>query len=127
MKVLLDTHTFLWAIAEDGKLSRRAQQIYTGPNDLWLSVASVWEILIKVRAGQLPLPKPSGPYLLKELAKNRIEVLPIALDHVLGAESLPLHHRDPFDRMLIAQSIEEGWPIVTADPLLERYPVNVIW
>jgi PIN domain nuclease of toxin-antitoxin system len=91
MKVLLDTHTFLWAIAEDGKLSRRAQQIYTGPNDLWLSVASVWEILIKVRAGQLPLPKPSGPHLLKELAKNRIEVLPIALDHVLGAESLPLH------------------------------------
>jgi PIN domain nuclease of toxin-antitoxin system len=127
MKALLDTHTFLWAIADQEKLSRRAQQIYTGPNDLWLSVASVWEILIKARVGKLPLPKPAGPYLLKELAKNRIEVLPIALDHVLRTESLPLHHRDPFDRLLIAQSIEEGWPIVTADPFFARYPIDVIW
>ncbi len=127
MKVLLDTHAFLWAIAEEGKLSRRAQQIYTGPHDLWLSVASVWEILIKVRSGKLALPEPAGPYLVKKLAKDRIEVLPITLDHVLGVESLPLHHRDPFDRLLIAQSIEEGWPIVTADPLFERYPVDVIW
>jgi PIN domain nuclease of toxin-antitoxin system len=127
MKVLLDTHTFLWAITEEGKLSRRAQQIYTGPNDLWLSVGSVWEILIKVQAGKLPLPEPSGPYLVKKLAQNRIEVLPVALDHVLRTESLPLHHRDPFDRLLIAQSIEEGWPIVTADPVFERYPVDVIW
>jgi PIN domain nuclease of toxin-antitoxin system len=127
MKALLDTHTFLWAIAEEGKLSRRAQQIYTGPSDLWLSVASVWEILIKARAGKLLLPVPSGPYLVKELAKNRIEILPITLDHVLRTESLPLHHRDPFDRLLIAQSVEEGWPIVTADPVFERYPVQVIW
>ncbi len=127
MKAILDTHTFLWAIAEEGKLSRRAQQIYTGPNDLWLSVASVWEILIKVQAGRLPLPEPSGPYLVKELAKNRIEVLPITLDHVLRTEALPLHHRDPFDRLLIAQSIEEGWPIITTDPWFARYPVDVIW
>ena len=127
MKALLDTHTFLWAIAEEGKLSRRAQQIYTGPNDLWLSVASVWEILIKVQAGKLPLPKPSGRYLVKELSKNQIEVLPITLNHVLKIENLPLHHRDPFDRLLIAQSIEEGWPIITADPWFARYPVDVIW
>ncbi len=127
MKALLDTHTFLWAIADERRLSRRAQQVYTGPHDLWLSVASVWEILIKMQAGRLPLPSPSGPYLVKELAKNRIEVLPIALDHVLRVESLPPHHRDPFDRLLIAQSIEEGWPIITADPLFDRYPVEVIW
>jgi PIN domain nuclease of toxin-antitoxin system len=127
MKALLDTHAFLWAIAEEGKLSRRAQQIYTGSNDLSLSVASVWEILIKVQAGKLPLPEPSGPYLVKKLAKERIEVLPITLDHVLRTESLPPHHRDPFDRLLIAQSIEEGWPIITADPWFARYPVDVIW
>ena len=127
MKALLDTHTFLWAIAEEGKLSLRAQQIYTGPSDLWLSVASVWEILIKVRAGKLPLPEPTGPYLVKELAKNKIEVLPITLDHVLKIESLPLHHRDPFDRILIAQSLEEKLPLVTSDPLFERYPVQLIW
>ena len=127
MKALLDTHTFLWAITQEGKLSRRAQQIYTGSNDLWVSVASVWEILIKVQAGRLPLPEPAGPYLVKKLLKDKIEVLPITLDHVLSIESLPPHHRDPFDRLLIAQSIEEGWPIITADPLFERYPVEVIW
>jgi PIN domain nuclease of toxin-antitoxin system len=127
MRVLLDTHTFLWAIAEEGKLSRRAQQIYTGSNDLWLSVVSVWEILVKVQAGRLPLPRPSGQYLVRKLVKDNIEVLPVTLDHSLRTESLPFHHRDPFDRLLIAQSIEEGWPIVTADPLFARYPVEVIW
>ncbi len=127
MKALLDTHTFLWAIAQEEKLSRRAQQIYTGSTDLWLSVVSVWEILIKVQAGRLPLPEPAGPYLVKKLAKDKIEVLPVTLNHVLRTESLPLHHRDPFDRLLIAQSMEEGWPIITADPLFSRYPVEVIW
>lgn len=127
MKALLDTHTFLWAIAEEQRLSSHARQIYTGNNDLWLSVASVWEILIKVRAGKLALPRPAGPYLVKELAKNRIEVLPINLDHVLRIENLPTHHRDPFDRILIAQSLHEKLPLVTADPLFDRYPVEVIW
>ncbi len=127
MKALLDTHTFLWAIADEGKLSRRAKQIYTGSNDLWLSAASMWEILIKVQAGKLPLPEPAGPYLVKKLAQNQIELLPITLDHVLGIESLPFHHRDPFDRLLIAQAIKEKWPIITADPWFSRYPVDVIW
>jgi len=127
MKALLDTHTFLWAIAEEGKLSHRAKQIYTSSTDLWLSVASIWEILIKVQAGKLPLPEPAGRYLVKKLVENQIELLPITLDHVLRIESLPMHHRDPFDRLLIAQSIEEGWPIVTADPWFSRYPVDVIW
>jgi PIN domain nuclease of toxin-antitoxin system len=127
MKALLDTHTFLWAIAEEGKLSRRAQQIYTGPNQLWLSVVSLWEILIKVQAGKLHLPVPTGPYLIKKLAENHIEVLPINLDHVLRLEALPAHHRDPFDRILIAQSLEEDVSLVTADPVFEKYPVRVLW
>jgi len=128
MKALLDTHTFLWAIEGQGKkLSRRAEQIYTGSNDLWLSVASMWEILIKVQTGKLPLPAPAGPYLTRQLAENRIEVLPIKLDHVLGLESLPPHHRDPFDRMIAAQSITENLPLVTSDPLFERYPLKLIW
>jgi len=127
MKALLDTHVFLWAISDDGRLSRRAQQIFTGSNALWLSVASLWEILIKVKAGKLPLPEPSGPYLVKELVENRIEVLPIKLDHVLRIESLAVHHRDPFDHILIAQSIEEDLPLITADPVFEHYPVDVIW
>jgi PIN domain nuclease of toxin-antitoxin system len=127
MKALLDTHTFLWAIADDKRLSRRAQKIFTGPNDLWLSVASVWEILIKVKTGKLPLPQPSGAYLVRKAAENRIEVLPIKLDHILRIESLEVHHRDPFDRVLIAQSIEEKLPLVTSDPHFERYPVELIW
>jgi PIN domain nuclease of toxin-antitoxin system len=127
MKALLDTHTFLWAISDDPKLSRRAQQTFTGPNDLWLSVASVWEILIKVKAGKLPLPQPAGLYLVRKLSENRIGVLPIKLDHVLTIENLEVHHRDPFDRILIAQSIQEKYPIVSSDPIFERYPVDVIW
>jgi PIN domain nuclease of toxin-antitoxin system len=127
MRALLDTHTFLWAIADDKRLSRRAQKIFTGPNDLWLSVASVWEILIKVQAGKLPLPQPPGPYLVKQAAANRVEVLPISLDHVLRIEELTMQHRDPFDRILIAQSIEEKLPLVTADPQFERYSIELIW
>ena len=127
MKALLDTHTFLWAIAEEEKLSRRAQQIFTGPNDLWISVAGIWEILIKVQAGRLPLPTPTGPYVLKKLAANNIEVLPIHLDHVLRMESLPMHHRDPFDRIMIAQSLEEDLPLLSSDLLFDKYPVRVIW
>lgn len=127
MKALLDTHTFLWAISADSKLSRRAGQIFSGPSDLWLSVASIWELLIKVQIGKIHLPKPTAPYLLKKLAENRIETLPITLNHVLKVELLPMHHRDPFDRMLIAQSLEENLPLVTADRVFARYPVELIW
>jgi PIN domain nuclease of toxin-antitoxin system len=127
MRALLDTHAFLWAISADTRLSRRAQQTFTGPNELWLSVASLWEILIKVKAGKLPLPEPSGSYVVKALGENRIEVLPIKLDHVLRIETLALHHRDPFDRILIAQSIEEKLPVITSDPIFKRYPIDLIW
>jgi PIN domain nuclease of toxin-antitoxin system len=127
MRALLDTHAFLWAITEDSRLSRHAQQVFTGPNNLYLSVVSLWEILIKVRAGKLSLPGPTGPYVVKELARNRIEVLPLSLDHVLRIEGMELHHRDPFDRILIAQSLEESLPIVTADPQFQKYPVELIW
>lgn len=127
MKALLDTHTFLWAISGSAKLSHRAERIFVGPNDLWLSVASIWEILIKVRIGKIQLPTPTGPYLVKKLAENRIEALPVTLDHVLRVETLPMHHSDPFDRILIAQSIEEGWPVVTSDSWFEHYSVQVLW
>ena len=90
-------------------------------------MASVWEILIKVQAGKLNLPLPSGPYIISKLAENRVETLPINLDHLLAFERLPVHHRDPFGRMLIAQALEEDLPIVTADPFFSRYPVEVIW
>lgn len=127
MKALLDTHTFLWAISGNERLSRRAERIFIGPSDLWLSVASIWEIFIKVQLGKIPLPVPAGPYIVKKLAENKIETLTISLDHVLKVETLPMHHNDPFDRILIAQSIQEGLPVITADPVFERYPLRVIW
>jgi PIN domain nuclease of toxin-antitoxin system len=126
MRALLDTHTFLWAISDDERLSRRAQKTFTGPTELWLSVASLWEILIKVKTGKLPLPEPSGPYLVKKLSENRIDVLPIKLDHVLRLETLAVHHRDPFDRILIAQSMVEKLPLITSDPIFEHYSVELI-
>lgn len=127
MKALLDTHAFLWAIIEDKKLSRRARELFVGPSDLWLSVASVWEIMIKVQTSRLPLPSPAGPYIVRKLTDNRIDVLPINLDHVLRVEDLPLHHRDPFDRILVAQSLEEHLPLITADPVFDQYPIELIW
>ena len=126
MKVLLDTHTFLWGITEAERLSPEAGSVLASA-ELWVSVASLWEVLIKVQIGRLSLPRPAGSFLTSELASNGIKVLPVALNHVLRIEVLPPHHRDPFDRMLIAQSNEEGWPIVTADPIFKSYPVRIIW
>lgn len=126
MKVLLDTHTFLWAIAEERRLSPKAKSLMSSAESWW-SVVSLWEALAKVAIGKLPLPAPTGPYLMQKLELNGVCVLPVSLSHVLRLESLPLHHRDPFDRLLIAQSIEEGFPIITADPWFARYPVEVIW
>jgi PIN domain nuclease of toxin-antitoxin system len=126
MKVLLDTHVFLWGIAEESRLSQRVRSLLPSVQT-WFSVASVWEILTKVRIGKLSLPHPTGPFLTSRLAANGVRILPITLDHTLRIESLELHHRDPFDRILIAQSIEEKLPLVTSDPHFERYPIEVIW
>ena len=127
MRAILDTHAFLWAMAGDRRMSQKAHDLFTGPSDLFLSIASIWEILVKVQSGKLPLPRPAGPFVIRKLAENWIETLPIDLDHLLAYEGLPMHHRDPFDRMLIAQALEESLPIVTADPVFARYPVKVIW
>ena len=127
MKAILDTHAFLWALAGDARMSRHARDIFAGSTDLSLSIASVWEILIKVQSGKLNFPRPAGPYLLSKLAENRIKSLPISIDHLLALERLPMHHRDPFDRILIAQGLEEKIPIITSDPLFRNYPVEVIW
>jgi PIN domain nuclease of toxin-antitoxin system len=127
MKAILDTHAFLWALAGDGRMSRHAREVFGGSADLLLSIASIWEILIKVQAGKLNFPKPAGKYVIHKLAENRIEILSISVDHLLAVERLPMHHRDPFDRMLIAQSMEENIPVVTADQIFARYPIEVIW
>jgi PIN domain nuclease of toxin-antitoxin system len=126
MKVLIDTHVFLWGLQNEQKLSRRVQTLLPVA-DLWISVSSLWEIITLVQVGKLALPTPVGDYLSAKLKANGVLILHITFDHVKRLEGLPLHHRDPFDRILIAQSLEEKLPVVTSDPLFARYPVEVIW
>jgi PIN domain nuclease of toxin-antitoxin system len=126
MKVLLDTHTFLWALSCPDRLSARAREAIASSERFW-SVASIWEALIKVQSGKLPMPLPAGGYLTSKMSANGVSVLTIRLEHVLRVEELPMHHRDSFDRVLIAQCIEEDWPIITSDPVFKKYPIRVIW
>jgi PIN domain nuclease of toxin-antitoxin system len=126
MRILLDTHTFLWGLSDVDKLSERVRKLLPAA-EAWFSVASLWEILIKSQSGKLPLPQPTGPYVMAKLAFNGVKILPVTPSHVLRIESLPMRHRDPFDRMLIAQSLEEKLPIVTSDAVFQRYDVQIIW
>ena len=126
MKALLDTNIFLWGLSAPEKLSLTARNMVAS-SERFFSVASIWEVLIKVRTGKLPLPVPAGDYLTAKMSANGVSVLSIKLEHVLQIERLQLHHRDPFDRVLIAQCVEEGWPIITSDPMFKKYPIRVIW
>ncbi len=128
MRVLLDTHAFLWAITADQRLSAAAQRIFLGAgNTLLLSAASLWEIAIKVRIGKLPLPRPENRYLGGQLSRNAIEVLRVEASHVLRLFELPDIHRDPFDRLLVAQCQVEGLPLVSGDAQLRQYAVEILW
>ena len=128
MKVLLDTHTFLWWITDHPKLPSRVREIIgDGNNELFVSAASGWEIAIKAKLGRLQLPDEPQRFILEQLSLNAIQSLPIQMSHALHLFSLPDHHRDPFDRILISQAQLEGLPILTADPQISLYPVEVIW
>ena len=128
MRVLLDTHAFLWWIGDDPRLSERAREVFSdGDNDLVFSAASGWEIAIKARLGRLQVPGDLNTYLLRQLTENYTSVLPVHLSHALRVYALPDHHRDPFDRLLVAQAIVEEIPLLSADPRIARYPVEVVW
>jgi PIN domain nuclease of toxin-antitoxin system len=127
MRLLLDTHIFIWWADQPEKLSPAAlSALEDEANELLLSVASVWEMQIKIQLGKLKLSLP-----LKELVKNQQEtnnltVSPVALTHVLALDALPFHHKDPFDRLLIAQSVEEDLTLVTADSQFLAYSVKLL-
>lgn len=128
MKVLLDTHAFLWAITADERLSAAARQVFLdGATQPLLSVASLWEIAIKVQIGKLPLPEPADRYLLDQLSRNAIQTLPVLASHALALFRLPPLHRDPFDRLLVAQCQVEGLPLVSGDAQLRQYAVEILW
>jgi PIN domain nuclease of toxin-antitoxin system len=126
VKVLLDTHTFLWMAAEPDKLSPRARDV-CARESLTLSVASVWEIGIKCRIGRLALPSSPADYLARQIRIAGVSILSIHYRHALAAAALPMRHKDPFDRMLAAQCLEEGLPCVTRDPAFAEYGVQAIW
>jgi PIN domain nuclease of toxin-antitoxin system len=122
--LLLDTHAFLWAIDNDPRLSQKAREaIVDGNNVVFVSAATAWEIAIKKAIGKLKVPR--GDYL-EELKLHRFTPLDITTEHALAVENLPFHHNDPFDRMLIAQASLENLTLVTRDPKVMAYEVQVI-
>src|SRR4051812_35765963 len=124
MKLLLDTHAVIWFVEGDPQMSALARALIEDPqNEKWLSIASVWEMAIKINIGKLRLSLPLPQYISQHLTGNGIALLSISLPHVLSQESLPLHHRDPFDRLLAAQSLAESMPIVSIDSLLDPYGI----
>ncbi len=127
MRLLIDTHVFLWYISADAKLPFSFQQAIQDPaNEVYLSAASVWEAVIKYELKKLPLPASPAYFLPKQRDAHRIGSLPVEEAAMIHLAILPPVHRDPFDRMLIAQAIQHGLTLVTVDPVLAAYPVTLL-
>src|SRR5262245_50072496 len=128
MRSLIDTQSVIWYVDQDHLLSPTAHAAITDPaNDLLLSAASVWEIAIKVGLGKLTLSLPYRQWMAKAIADLGLSILPITVDYADGQAGLPHHHRDPFDRLLVAQAIVEGMPVLSSDPQLDAYEIARIW
>jgi PIN domain nuclease of toxin-antitoxin system len=128
MRYLLDTHTFLWWITDSESLSDHAREIIRdGSNELFLSAASGWEIAIKAGIGRLDLQEDPEKLIPEQMLLNKIQGLPVQMSHALHVHALPKHHRDPFDRLLVAQCQLEEMPIITSYPQIAAYEVDVIW
>jgi PIN domain nuclease of toxin-antitoxin system len=127
MKFLLDLHAFLWFIDDHPRLSASAKALLESDADLLLSVASLWEISIKVSIGKLTLAQLDDIFVPQQLAANAIEILPISLAHLGVVSTLPFQHRDPFDRLLIAQAMVEQLPIISIDSAFDAYSVKRLW
>jgi PIN domain nuclease of toxin-antitoxin system len=127
LKALLDTHIWLWLVSQPERFSTGVRELLaSSENDFQLSTASLWEISIKHSTGKLDLPGDPAALIPDWMRRSRVTALPILQNHALAVDRLPFHHRDPFDRMLIAQSRIEEMPIVTRDPVFDAYDVEVI-
>jgi PIN domain nuclease of toxin-antitoxin system len=128
VRLLLDTHTFLWFLLDDPQLSATAKDFIIDPdNDVEVSPATYWEIAIKISLGKYELPEPYDVFIEREITTNDFRILPIEPKHTAVLTTLPFHHRDPFDRLLIVQAIVEGMPILSIDPAFDAYPVTRLW
>lgn len=128
MRLLLDTHAFLWWVADDEALSNAARKAISDPsNECLVSTASAWEIAIKVSIGKLSLGSDVRRFLPEQLAANGFSALPVSVAHAARVASLPFHHRDPFDRLLAAQALEERIAVVSRDAVFRKYGVRRVW
>lgn len=128
MRLLLDTHAFLWWVADVPDLSGKARRTMAAArNECYVSVASCWEIAIKCSLGKLTIAGTLERFLPEQLSTNGFRELPIEVRHAARVARLPFHHRDPFDRLLVAQALEEELSIVSADPIFQRYGVKRVW
>jgi len=128
VRLLLDTHTFLWFIGGHHALSQLARDLIEDTaNQRWLSSASLWEIAIKLSLGKLSLAQPFDPLIPDQMQLNSIEILAIKVEHLAQVAKLPFHHRDPFDWLLIAQAMVEQMPIVSLDRAFDAYPIQRFW
>ena len=128
MRFLLDTHTFIWWVADDPQLSLSAKTIISNPdNEIYFSVVSAWEIIIKVGTGKFSLSEPPEIYIPSRITSNQFETLTVQMPHILRINGLPNFHKDPFDRLLIAQSLVEDLSLITVDQAIAQYPLKTIW
>lgn len=125
---LVDTHAFLWMVSDPGRLGTDARSCIDDPGcRLFLSVASAWEMAIKASLGKLSLPGPVALFLEEQLTLTRTRILPVEAEHAVRVEGLPFHHRDPFDRLLVAQAAFEKMPLLSADAAFDAYEIDRIW
>ena len=128
MRFLLDTHTFIWFVTDNPKLSDTSRGLINdGNNEILLSTASIWEMAIKQSTGKLSFGLPFRVFIEQQISLNRIDILNINLDHIEVVVTLPFHHRDPFDRLIIAQAMVEQIPILSADSVLDAYSIQRLW
>lgn len=128
MKILIDTQAFLWLSMDAPELSKKAKKIFLDEkNELYFSLASIWEISIKTSIGKLSFEKSFENIILQQLQENSIQQLPITFRHVTKVVNIPFHHRDPFDRLLISQAIEDKLSILSSDTLFDKYDVHRLW
>jgi PIN domain nuclease of toxin-antitoxin system len=126
--MLLDTHTFLWFVLGDPRLTANATASIEEPgNEKLVSPASYWEIAIKISLGKYTLSKPYEEFMERGIVENGFVILPIELKHTAVLTTLPFHHRDPFDRLIIAQAMVEGIAVVSGDAAFDAYPVTRLW
>ena len=128
MRYLLDTHTLLWYLSGDEQLSSRALELIEDrSNERFISIASLWEIAIKASLGKLPLDKPFERLFPERLSFNNIKILHITVDHLVKLTTIPFHHRDPFDRLIIAQGMVGNLPIISIDRAFDTYEIIREW